>query len=115
MDVSWPLLLKKPLMPTTAFSFSRVKRDGRVVEVHLAGLDRGRRLCRDSRRIDLEAKCESGLGAHTRPDAAVLGPGDRLMEPKLSAPERLIAERVEAEDLPAPLEELLVERLGLRE
>ena len=81
------------------------QRHRRVVQVDLAGLDRGRRLLRDRRRVDLEPGGQRGFRAEARADAAVLRAGDRAMQLQRVAPERLVSERVVAEDVPPGEEE----------
>src|SRR5262249_15025149 len=97
------------------------KRGRRVVEVDLPPLEQLAQRVRERVEVDLEPDGERGRGADPRTHAAVLGAGDRLVEVKLAAPEVLVAEGVEAEDLLPLLAELLgvgldglVEALGHR-
>ena len=104
MDRSPPRSSKKPFTPTTASSLSRA--------TVVAGSSRSTApclICRDQRRrerlaVDLQADGQRGLGADAVADAAVLRARDGAVELKRIAPERLAAEGVEAEGLPAFLE-----------
>jgi hypothetical protein len=73
------------------------QRDRRIVEVHAAVLQRLELRARERVGVDLEPEPERGRRAQRR---------HRLVEVELTAPEGLIAERVEAEDLPSARQEL---------
>ena len=72
----------------------------RVVQVDFPSLDRRRDALRDPSCIDLEPDRERRLRADPRSDAAVLAPGNRAVQLQRAAPERLVAEAVEAKNLP---------------
>ena len=55
--------------------------------------------------VELQADSERGRRAHAGPDAAEARAADRLMQLERVAPEALVAERVEAEDLPPEVEQ----------
>jgi hypothetical protein len=79
-----------------------------AVEVDLAlldGLDDG---ARKRGGVDLEADRQRALRAQSRSHAAEPGSLDRLVQLQCAAPEGLVAEGVEAEDLPALAEESLL-------
>src|SRR6185295_9134397 len=71
---------------------------GRIVQVRLAGGDRGRDAGRHLEHVHLQAERERLLGAHAGTDAAILLAGDCAVQLRLR-PERLAAEGIEAEDL----------------
>src|SRR3989449_9161975 len=79
--------------------FEQRQGGGRIVEVDLAGLELLLQRLGQRVRVYLEADRQRCLGADTATDAAVLLAGDRLVELERVAPERFIAEGVEAEDL----------------
>src|SRR4051794_5904290 len=77
------------------------QRDGhrRIVQIHLPGLDRSRDVRRYRGRVDLQPERERLLRAHPRPDAAVLGSGNRFLQAEYASPNSLVAERLVAEDV----------------
>jgi hypothetical protein len=81
------------------------QRDRRVVQVDLAPLEGLLQLGRQGVDIDLQPDPERRLWAQAGPDAAIRSPGDRPMELQSVAPELLVAEGVEAEDLTTPVDE----------
>jgi hypothetical protein len=76
-------------------------RRGRA-QVHLPGAQRAAHAARQRVDVDLQADAERGLGAHAAADAAVARALDRAVQLERAAPELVVAEVVEAEDL-APL------------
>jgi hypothetical protein len=89
------------------------ERRGRVVEVHLACLDRRPHLRRERLGIHLQSDRDGGPGTHARAGPAVGGPGDGLVQAEHASPEGLVAERLEPERLP-PLPENPVALHGFR-
>src|SRR5438046_650311 len=72
----------------------------RIVEIDLAGLELLLQRRGEGVQVYLEPDREGGLGAHAGPHAAVLFAGDGPMQLQRPAPERLVAEGVEAEGPP---------------
>ena len=87
------------------------QRGRRIVEIDLAPLEQLAQPARERVEVDLEPDAERHRRADTRTDAAVLRAGNCLVEVQLAAPEVLVAEGVEPEDLLSLLDELL--RIGL--
>src|SRR3954467_5608994 len=75
------------------------KRRLRAVQIDLARADCRCDPARDLGRVDLQADRERELRADAAPDASERFPLDRLVELERAAPERLVAERVVAEDV----------------
>ena len=84
----------------------------RVVQVDFPSLDRRRDALRDPSCIDLEPDRERRLRADPRSDSAVLAPGNRAVQLQRAAPERLVAEAVEAKNLPPAGEHAARRRRG---
>src|SRR5262249_25575970 len=82
------------------------QRGRRVVQVDLTPLELLAEPSRQRVEVDLQAEVECGGWTEAWPDTAVLCAGDRLVEVQLAAPEILVAERVEAKDLPSLPDEL---------
>src|SRR5262245_28880061 len=76
-----------------------LERHRRIVEFDGTATDLRRDVAGQRVDVDLETDGEGGLRAHTGPDAAERRALDRLMQLERVAPERLVAERVEPEDL----------------
>ena len=80
------------------------ERHGGIVEIHASRLQHGNERRRQGRHIDLEPEPERGFRAQARADAAVRGACDRLVQTQRTAPEFLVAERVEAKRVAAARE-----------
>src|SRR5262249_26619429 len=92
--------------PDHRVELEQCQRGRRVVQVDLTPLELLAEASRQRVEVDLQADAECGGWTEARPDTAVLRAGDRLVEVQLAAPEILVAEGVEAEDLPSLLDQL---------
>jgi len=99
--------VEEPLDADDRVQLQQRQRDRRVVQVHRAVADPVLHRRRQRRRVDLQADGQRGPRAHARSDPAVRRAGDRLVQVQRIAPERLIAERVEPERLPALVDQFL--------
>ena len=109
-----PAAVEEALDADDGVRFSRVNVIGRVVEVTLPALIAAADFAGIAVASTLRPRASAVFGLTPGPTPPSFAPWIAWWSPRV-APEGLVAERVEAEDLPAPLEELLVERLGLRE
>ena len=83
------------------------KRVGRIVQIHLAGLDGRGDLLRYRIHVDFESELKRLFGADAAAHSAELFPFNRLVKLKLPAPEILAAKSVEAENLPTILQQVV--------
>jgi hypothetical protein len=82
------------------------ERDGRIAEIDSLQPDRVQRRRRQRFRIDLQPDGQRRARTETSPDTTEARPLYGLVKPQRRAPELFVAERVEAENLPATLEEI---------
>src|SRR5262245_23314808 len=92
--------------PDHRVELEQCHRGRRVVQGDLTALELLAEASRQRVEVDLQADGECGRWTEARPDTAVLCAGDRLVEMQLASPEILVAEGVEAKDLPSLLDEL---------
>ena len=104
-DVSRPPRSKKPLTPTTAFSFSNASVTAGSFRSTLPALIAAAVSFGIAAESTLSPAAKRCLRAEARADAAVLRSGDRAMQLQRVAPEGLVSERVLAEDVPPGEEE----------
>ena len=101
----FPVSLKNPVTPRTAFNFSKASVVVESSRLTLPWVSSVRRELGSASTINLSptAKAVSDL---PRPNATVLGSCDGLVKLELTSPERLVSEGVVAECLPALLNHL---------
>src|SRR5688572_10866899 len=97
--------------PDDRIELKQRKRGGRAGEVDAAIEDVRAKLRRQGVDVYLETQRQGLLGAQARSDTAIAASGDRLVQSQPVAPEGLIAERVESEDLPAAVQNPLRRRV----
>jgi hypothetical protein len=94
-----PSAVEGALHPHHRVGLEQGERHGGIVEVHRARGDGLLHPVRERLPIHLETGPERGARRQPRPDTAVVGPGDGLLEVQRAGPERLVPEGVEAEDV----------------
>src|SRR5215831_3419459 len=80
--------------------------DGRIVKIYFAVQQLLEQIVRQRIDVHFQAHRERGTGAHARTHSAQAGAFDRLLKLERVAPEALVAERVESEDLASLAHEL---------
>ena len=96
------MLSKNPVTPTTAFSCSKVHRDGRIVEVDRPALQSRRRAPSGSRvGIDLQADGQRRAWRQARANSTKASTFDGVVQTQSVPPERFVAKRIESKNLAA--------------
>jgi hypothetical protein len=94
-----PVVLEEPADADHGVELEERQGGRGIVEVHPAALELTADLLREGVGVDLQTDAHRGLRAYAGADATKLRALDRLVQLQRIAPERLVAERVEPEDV----------------
>ena len=109
-DLGLPAFIEETFHADHRVQLQKRQRRPRIIEIDLAGAQSFEQIIGERPAIDLEAKIQRRVGRKTRTHAAQGRARDRLVQAERVAPERFVAEGVEAERLP-PLDEHLYRTL----
>ena len=96
IDSSVPRLAEKPGDAHDRVQLQQRERSRWIAQIDAALLEFPHQRKRQRLHVDFEADAERSGRIDSRSDAAIFGAGNRLMELQRVAPERFVAERVEA-------------------